>query len=548
MRTISRIAALAALSFVNGCGGGGGGGGSNGPVTSATFSLSKNAVTFTSDSPFQGPPLEIVSGNVTGTVNGNLFVLVDVAGAAVRDVTVQNNGTAVIDAEYPSKLGVGTHTSTITVRACVNDSTCATGQLSGSPQTLTVTYTIGPVASPGIYPRIVASGRPGTVRLRSVGLPDTVTTVETGEIGPLSPLRVPVTSFSKVSSTELEITHPAMIAGHYDFYVNGQLTFARNLSVVDVPDFTAATLTHPIAPTEVGGMVYNALHGQLLVAVMQPNPDDNQVVTYDVAGTGFAPGHATQSVRLRTLVLSQSESSPIEIGYVKRTTIARTPTTGGQNTSLAAGGFHRSAALSNDWRLFVTADTSPTSPQPAYLASATGGSQVTALVWTTFAQAVVGGSGDGSRVVIVPSGTSGSDVFQYRGTNSQMSDTGLDFAHGGSLRAPALDRGGSRIILSNPTATNVYDGSYQLLGTLSATTRAYVLNSAGTRAYTLDSSGEVRVFDVSATANGGVYPQLGLGIPVSDPGSGALQMIITPDDETVFIAGVDGIVVQPVPN
>jgi hypothetical protein len=473
---------------------------------------------------------------------------VDLAGPAVRDVTVQSNATAVIDAEYPSKLGVGTHTSTITVRACVNDSTCATGQLSGSPQTLTVTYTIGPVAFAGIYPRIVASGRPGTVRLRSAGLPDTVTSVETGEIGPLSPLLVPVTSFSKVSSTEIEITHPAMVAGHYNFYVNGQLTFARNLAVVDVPDFTAATLTHPVAPTEIGGMVYNALHGQLLVGVMQANPDDSQVVTYDVAGTGFGPGQATQSVRLRTLVLSQSETSPIEIAYVKRTAVARTPTTGGENTSLPAGGFHRSAALSNDWRLFVTGDTSPTSPLPAYLASATGGSQVTTLAWVTFAQAVVGGSGDGSRVVIVPSGTSGSDVFQYRGTNSQMSDTNLDFSHGGSLRAPALDRAGNRIILSNTTATNVYDGSYQLLGTLPVSTRTYVLNSVGTRAITYDGSGEVRVFDVSATANGGVYPQLGTGIPVSDPGTGALSMIITPDDETVFIAGVDGIVVQPVPN
>jgi hypothetical protein len=58
----------------------------------------------------------------------------------------------------------------------------------------------------------------------------------------------------------------------------------------------------------------------------------------------------------------------------------------------------------------------------------------------------------------------------------------------------------------------------------------------------------VREFDISATANGGVYSQLGMGIPVSDPGDGALSMIITPDDGTVVIAGVAGILVQPVPN
>jgi hypothetical protein len=548
MRTNSGIAALAALSLASGCGGGGGDDGGNPPVTSATFSLTTSTLNFTTSSPFANPPLEIVGGNVTGTVNGNLIVVVQVAGPAVRNVTVQNNGSAVIDAEYPSKLGVGTHTSTITVRACVNDPTCATGNLNGSPQTLNVTYTIGPTAFPGIYPRTVVAGRSGTVRLRTNGLPDTVTSVETAEAGPLFPTLTPVTSFTKVSGQEIEVTYPAMAAGHYNFYVNGQSVDPRNFVVVEAPDLVAATLTYPVTPTEIGGIVYNALHGQLIVAVLEADPNQGQVVTYDVSGTVFGPGQATSSPRLRTIVQAQNGMDTITLAYVKRTTTSNTPASGGgTNSGLSATGFMRSAAATNEGMLFVTGDADPSSPQQAFLIRSTSGTDITSLSWTTFAQAVVGASGDGSRVVIVPSGTNGSDVFQYRALNSQMSDTSLDFSHGGTLRAPALDRNGNRIILSNTTATNVYDGSYQLLGTLPASTRAYVLSSDGARAYTYDSAGEVRVFDVSATANGGVYPQLGMGIPVSDPGDGALSMIITPDDGTVFIAGVDGVVVQGVP-
>ncbi len=57
-------------------------------------------------------------------------------------ITSSTTGQATVFPVSPASLGIGTFASTITVRACLNDQTCATGQLSGSPQTITVSYTV----------------------------------------------------------------------------------------------------------------------------------------------------------------------------------------------------------------------------------------------------------------------------------------------------------------------------------------------------------------------------------------------------------------------
>jgi len=87
-----------------------------------------------------------LAGAITGTGTGTLYVLLstsDPAVATVGAITLGTNSAAteIIPAAVEA-LGPGQHTATITVRACLNDATCATNQVNGSPATVTVNYRI----------------------------------------------------------------------------------------------------------------------------------------------------------------------------------------------------------------------------------------------------------------------------------------------------------------------------------------------------------------------------------------------------------------------
>jgi hypothetical protein len=167
-------------------------------------------------------------------------------------------------------------------------------------------------------------------------------------------------------------------------------------------------------------------------------------------------------------------------------------------------------------------------------------------------QANMAASGDGSRIIVsMPFDTVVSDdVISLDVASGAASVTGI---HSLNNFAPVLDRRGTRIVINR---TQVYSSAYVLLGTLPSTTQAVVLRPDGTRAYTFDQSTRLRTFDLTAMPAGGTFPEVGIGITLAgDPGrdrealySAALvEMAITPDGRTVFIAGGKAVVVQPVP-
>jgi hypothetical protein len=151
--TVSSIRRLAIASIYLGaaaCGGGGGGGSTPPPVT---FSLSTNTVSFATAAPDYGTPAPTtVTATVTGPASGTLYIIVSLGNPSL--VTVSNfavtsntSGQATITPVDASTLSAGTYTEALTVTACLNDSTCHTGQLQGSPQTITVNYAVAGVAS-----------------------------------------------------------------------------------------------------------------------------------------------------------------------------------------------------------------------------------------------------------------------------------------------------------------------------------------------------------------------------------------------------------------
>jgi hypothetical protein len=131
------------------CGGGAGVGGSDNPTpgSNATLSVSTQVLSFASRAPGVEAPTQTISAQIgnASQITGNLYITVTVTGPAVEDVggvtiTNSNSGSATVYPRSSRALGAGTHTSRLTVRACVD--ACGTGELRGSPQIIDVTYTI----------------------------------------------------------------------------------------------------------------------------------------------------------------------------------------------------------------------------------------------------------------------------------------------------------------------------------------------------------------------------------------------------------------------
>src|SRR5260221_4860316 len=144
-RSFRRLVQIVGVLGVAACGGGGGGGGEPPP---GRFSVSTHSLSFSAASPRAAiPPSQTIVATVGGNLSGTLYILISSVGPAVGSIgsvviTSSTTGQATVFPVSPASLGIGTFASTITVRACLNDQTCATGQLSGSPQTITVSYTV----------------------------------------------------------------------------------------------------------------------------------------------------------------------------------------------------------------------------------------------------------------------------------------------------------------------------------------------------------------------------------------------------------------------
>ena len=164
---------------------------------------------------------------------------------------------------------------------------------------------------------------------------------------------------------------------------------------------------------------------------------------------------------------------------------------------------------------------------------------------------IVAASGDGARALVV----AGTTHRQYDASNGVIAKaSALTFSHTNDYR-PAVDRTGSRLVVGNGTETIVLAGDYSRLCTLPSTTRAYAISPAGNRAFALSSASKLQAYQV-VNATGGPCPPDGPEIDVEDPGIDPpgfgfplsnVQMTISADGGTLFMAGINHIVVQPWP-
>jgi hypothetical protein len=147
-RRSARVLALLGALLVASCGGGGGGGGGPPPLSMA---LSTTSMTFTSTD--GGTPLgQPVTATFSGSGSGTLYIVLTPADPTLVSitnpvVTGKTSGQATITPASATSVGIGSHATTVSVQACLNDATCQTGQISGSPQTISVTYSVDGISA-----------------------------------------------------------------------------------------------------------------------------------------------------------------------------------------------------------------------------------------------------------------------------------------------------------------------------------------------------------------------------------------------------------------
>jgi hypothetical protein len=544
--TCGLLLGCAVVLFMSSCGGGGGG--SSPP---ASISFSTNSISFKAIGPYAAAPAtQTLTGTVTGVTSGIVYFKVFVNNAVanspnasftVTNVTIANSAgqTDVIPA-VPSSLGTGSFKGSISVTACVNDPSCGTGQLSGSPVTIPVEYDISSgVDGNTVTPRVVPASTPGTVILRGAGFTG-ATAVSFGSMA--------ATSVSVVSDSEIDASYSALPAGTYPVTVDsGNISYSASLVAVSPPAFTSTTIPYPagldLSYPNTAGLEYDAQRSALFVLLPGGISTNSTLLRYAFDGstwgaptqismTGSVQVHLSpDGTHLLVLVApdgdhtSMVELDPVTLAQTNITTVANYYSSGTD----AACGF----AFADDGNAIVSnADSF-------------------GFAFGTFSRVLTPLS-DGGGCSPVASGN-GAVVGMVSGTFVTSSETVIHpgFQTGTGTTA---DFAGDKFV----TAGIVTGQSGQVLGYATGLS-GQLMNSAGTRLYGVTTDPTtfqptLATVDLTATASGSpdpVFPQL--GTPITLPGcatgtcpEAVFTLTATPDGATVFIAGPTYVVVQPI--
>jgi hypothetical protein len=578
---------LVAASFLASCGGGGGGGsgggsiGGSSPAGPTLVSVSPTSMTFSAASTSAPVPAsQIGMATVSGLTSEALFVRIDIDGQVIAFATNlqiinQTQGQVTINPGLPANLGLGTHTTTITISACTTDPTCSGAQLAGSPKIINVTYVIGSsahVVPDAVAPHIGTTNKPDTVILRGQGF-TSATTVKFGTTAG--------TILSIPSDTEIRASYPALATGNHAVTLNnGAIPFSATLNIVAAPAYASTILSYPTFPQQIRGFTYDADRKTILVGAGFPTSSTNKIWRYTFSGGVWSTvPSAVTFVDLRDFVLSPNGNQLLAIAdrsmsQLDPVTLASLSATPKPTSIVDPGEYLKQLAVANDGNVAVTTGydlgsgssilyfysiAQSTFSMPTFMG---GGSIIRLLNYAT-----AGASSDGSTLAMVEANLSpDQSVARYAASNGTLSSTSqlLHYITPDSkqnINGPAFDRNGSRMAVANFTNNfifPVYDANSNMLGLLPSNTAAFVISPDGTRAYTLEMNPNcrVRAFDLINTFGGNIplteivnsaYPTASVlcpanGAPVTD-----IRMLVSPDGGTLFMAGNVQVVIVPLP-
>lgn len=621
LRMARAACATGTLLLVISCGGGGGGGGGGGnggtpptpPPSSGnppaptpdppagtptgplpTFAVSSGPITFTAPIPNHTPDSQRITVAFGGAVPGKLYVLATVSdgtivGASVTDTSQAGQPSVDVFAvpAGASSLLRGTYTSVITLTACVNDETCQTNQLPGSPQTVNVTYTVrSEVQGDLIGPRVIPAGASGAVYLRGRGLS------QASQVNFGTTAATAVRPSQLDGETEVLATYPVLAPGTYPVSINGgAIPFTASLVVIAPPVYPATQLVYPDTPREIGGLIYDAQRQALYVVARYMDSQSNKLFKYQFSGSAWLPPVAATIPDLQDVALSADGSKLLLLANTSLTEfdVASFTQLGNYlpDDALVRAGtaYMQNLAVANDGYAIVT--TGGANPSNTLLYSdlahtfftinSSNGNLFGAQVDPQIYFGNPGVSADGSLVAIsqdqrtaatLPPLFTRPFLYLYGAVNQQrpsyFGSPSSPFTDKDRSQGPRSSRtvvnnipgtlAGTRIIV-NGASTTVIGGDFSSRGMLPDTTRSAAIKPDATRVYTFDApagtdSGQLRSYDISTRllTTQTYTPIIGVGIPMSPgAGTGAVVMAITPDGGTLFVAGTSGVFVQPTP-
>jgi hypothetical protein len=568
LKGIRGFTALLLMAALSACGGGG-------TNQQASTSTSTNNIVFNAASPDDiTPPSQTFTATVSA---GTIYLTILHNAASIDNVSYTLSGTTAtitVSPASPASLGAGIFKSTITITgySCA-DPTCS--QLaSGNTQTVNVSYQIPPIVR-FVAPYVATANTAGTVIIRGQGFQQfAVTGVTFGATA--------ATTFTVLSDTEIQASYPALAAGTYAVTVlaptsPAAITSLANLVVVSPPAYPSATIASLSGAPQIKEIVYDAQHQAVLVAV---DTAGGEVLRYQYSG-GWGSATSAAINTLSDIALSAGGSQLLALSQTALTPLD--PTTLAPGTAIAApvfataGTVFKNLAVGNDNNAVVTTALPPSTTTGLYVYTGCTSLSISNATCTpaftqpgstpTLNNSTAVASADGSLITILQGDstqTSPPYVYQYAASSDTFAAVNVLLNQNPTVApaAPAISvytPAGSTttntyIVLSgtdvnNATVVNVYDGSYNLLGTLPNTTLAVAVDANAKRAYTLDSAtspSKILTFDLTSPSSG-TFTQVGSGVtPTSDPGTG-VKMTLSPNGGHLFLAGTNAVVVVPTP-
>ena len=540
---------------ISACGGGGGGG----SAPQDNFSVSSTQVDFAADIDASAP----ASQTITGTINNiNTAVRVDIVingttiNAADFAFVGSNGGQLTISVKQPDELGVGLHTDEIRVYACTDffDCSTSTNQISGSPKTINVSYSVTAIPTVRyVAPRVAQPNTSDEVIIRGIGF--SLLTSPSVSFGSDNAL-----SMTVVNDTEIRATFPALVTGDYAVNVSdmsGAIATQATLHVMAEPALGYAFIANSGSKTRV---LYDAVRD----AIYFGNKDTDEVIRYSHSvdpGTGEPVWTSTTLAVTgaddiafmpdgKTL-LALSGSNVIHIDLDTFSPVASTfvPNVGSIS-------FLRQLGIANNGIGFLAPGINGSGASFIYKYNAR--KRTVTMLSEIVSQGTVGVSGDGSKVFIGSrdSNTSFNVVHQYDATSdAPLGQLGMSE----TTNALPVDRTGNTLVLGYQNFLNdqrkvykssVLQGGIPGSGTMNIN-YATALSSDGNTLYSYNPQADViNIYDITSPDGANSFNQTpNSPLPVADSVGNilALTMGFTPFEQTLFIAGDAGVVVQPLP-
>ncbi len=546
----SILVSIAVLFVLTACGGGGGG--------DPKFSLPDtfNAVAV---SPGAATGTNLITGTIDPDTEGIIYVFVDVQGPAVQSMDNFvplgiDTFSTVLRITSPAILGPGIYNSSITVHACLNSPTCASGELEGSPQQVEVTLEVqSSVKMDTVMPRNVIATQVGEVVIRGHGfLTNSVTGVAFGGNNAIT--------FANVSDTEIHATFPALAEGLYSVElsnVSGPLAFAGNLNVVGTKSYTASTLTYPTSPQQTLALVYDAEREALLVGARYflggNTGAGNTILRYQFSNGAFVSMSSVNVPFLRDFTMSPDGKELLaltdtQVIHLNPATMIQIRSSVSNHPGTIA--FKNIVAMNDGMAIITSRDITGNNfilPIPS--------SEIVTAGMSCHYNSTPGVGLDGSYASIVQGPLSPApNLCQYDSSTGVFSDVPLNASQPqclgsrtGKCVAPTINANATNILVTNSFhGASIYDPAYNMLGGLPDAHGDTLFSPDGNIVYSYLSGGLMRSFDLTQPTVNDLFPEIGAGITlVGDPGNA--KMTMTPNGDTIFIAGENLIAIQPLP-